>query len=620
MAEDSATITGAENAEVDANRKLILDARKRGPGALFKAFVRLSGPGWLQSAITLGGGSLSSSLFLGVLAGTALLWLQPFAMIIGVIMLSAISYVVLSTGERPFRAINRHVSPVLGWGWILATMMANLVWSLPQFSLAQASIRQNLLPGVFGGMNDTAAKIVVCVLVAVFCVVVVLLYDRGQRGAKVCDVILKLMVATIIISFFGVVIKLSLTGNLQWGRILAGLIPDLRLLSAPPRSLGQLIEQVPAQFQDYWNTKVVADQRGVMIAAAATAVGINMTFLLPYSMLRRGWDSDFRGMAIFDLATGLFVPFILVTGCVVVVAAAQFHTRPAPGGLGQFDANGIPVRPNPKIVAMLKGRLQAEIGVQQMAATVAIADAGEKAQAVLDSLQGDGPPELTSEQIATYQAAAGRKGVLMDRLMLLPEADKRLAATLVKRSAFQLADSLEPLTGKVFAQYIFGIGVVGMAVSSIIILMLINGFVVCEIMDRPATGRPYITGCMLPLVGILGPFVWTGGKAQFWLAVPTSNIAFVFLPIAYLSFAFLLNQKSLLGDAMPTGRARFIWNLLVFPSAALAAVGSVWKLWSGLRWLGIGILAIVVVLCAVVHVKRSGGTARAAGEAGGAKT
>ena len=62
-----------------------------------------------------------------------------------------------------------------------------------------------------------------------------------------------------------------------------------------------------------------------MITAVATAVGINMTFLMPYSLLARGWDKDFRGLASFDLATGLFIPYMLATTCVVVAAAAQFH-------------------------------------------------------------------------------------------------------------------------------------------------------------------------------------------------------------------------------------------------------------------------------------------------------
>ena len=62
--------------------------------------MRLSGPGWLQSAITLGGGSLIGALFLGVLGGTNLIWLQLVAIIMGVVMLSAISYVTLSTGGK----------------------------------------------------------------------------------------------------------------------------------------------------------------------------------------------------------------------------------------------------------------------------------------------------------------------------------------------------------------------------------------------------------------------------------------------------------------------------------------------------------------------------------------
>ena len=45
-------------------------------------YVSLSGPGWLQSALTLGGGSLTGSLYLGVLAGFSMLWLQPLAMIL----------------------------------------------------------------------------------------------------------------------------------------------------------------------------------------------------------------------------------------------------------------------------------------------------------------------------------------------------------------------------------------------------------------------------------------------------------------------------------------------------------------------------------------------------------
>ena len=130
------------------DRALLAAARSRGTLATLGAFLKLSGPGWLQSAITLGGGSLAGSLYLGVLGGYEMLWLQPLMMILGVVMLSAIAYVTLSTGEKPFTSINRHIRPVLGWSWILAATMANLVWAMPQFSLGTAAIQQNLLPDV----------------------------------------------------------------------------------------------------------------------------------------------------------------------------------------------------------------------------------------------------------------------------------------------------------------------------------------------------------------------------------------------------------------------------------------------------------------------------------------
>jgi Mn2+/Fe2+ NRAMP family transporter len=99
-------------------------------------YLKLSGPGWLQSAITLGGGSLSGSLYLGVLGGFGLLWLQPVAMIFGIIMLSGIGYVTMCTGKPALQAINEHVNPVLGYGWAIASLVASMVWAMPQYSLS----------------------------------------------------------------------------------------------------------------------------------------------------------------------------------------------------------------------------------------------------------------------------------------------------------------------------------------------------------------------------------------------------------------------------------------------------------------------------------------------------
>lgn len=99
------------NDKLQAQRRLILESKQKGKLAQIGAFCRLSGPGWLQSATTLGGGSLASALYLGVLGGLGFMWLQPFAMILGIIMLAAISYVTLSITTKPMNAINANLTP-----------------------------------------------------------------------------------------------------------------------------------------------------------------------------------------------------------------------------------------------------------------------------------------------------------------------------------------------------------------------------------------------------------------------------------------------------------------------------------------------------------------------------
>ena len=57
MSESPAEVTGVER-----DKALIVEAKQKGSLATFITYFKLSGPGWLQSAITLGGGSLAGSL------------------------------------------------------------------------------------------------------------------------------------------------------------------------------------------------------------------------------------------------------------------------------------------------------------------------------------------------------------------------------------------------------------------------------------------------------------------------------------------------------------------------------------------------------------------------------
>ena len=542
-------------ASTQSEREYLRQAEASGLISRLGAYTRLSGPGWLQSAITLGGGSLASSLFLGVLAGYSLLWLQPMAIILGVIMLSAISHVTLSTGQSPFASINNEINPVLGWGWAIATIMANVVWCLPQFSLGTAAVTQNLIPE----LDHTGGKVLICAFLLIVAFLIVRAYDKGSTGVKIFDWVLKIMVGVVVISFFGVVIKLTTSGEANWQQISAGFIPNFSLLTSPAESYLPFLEKT-GEFRSFWENKIVGLQQDVMISAAATAVGINMTFFMPFVLLRRKWGREHRGLAKFDLWTALLIPYIVATSCVVIAAGTRFNGKPesAYDNEGQIHAN------------LQKGYLDL---------------ATSRAQLEWEPNEYNALAPVQQEAI----------------LQALPEADRQLAAMLVKRDAFNLAESLESLfESKAFSHYVFGIGVLGMALSTIIILMTINGHAVCEVLGKPHSGTTFLGGALIAGLGVLGPFFWQ--DAAFWLAVPTSILGFTLIPVAYLSFFLLMNNLQVLGRERPEGTARFIWNLFMILALVVMGTAAIYVAWNKswgpvpfgkIALIGFGVLMII---------------------------
>jgi hypothetical protein len=452
-----------------------------------------------------------------------------------------------------------------------------------------------------------------------------------------------------------------------------------------------------------------------MITAAATAVGINMTFFMPFVLLRRRWGREHRGLAKFDLWTALLIPYVVATSCVVIAAGSQFNNKPLsaykdedihslvtkatamkPGdrvydtrtkkpvilvenvGEGQFEIqevdqnstitisaehltkhilqpgdsvyNALSKKPGIVIEDVGEGQLKIEEADQNTTITIS---AGHLVKRVLDPSDfvynsltkkpgivvrnvEEGQLEILNVDKNTTMTAKSLhlvKRVLHDNLVkdfdslisgrlanehegyenkskaekkeilkTVPVADKYMAAMLVKRDSFNLAASLEGLLGsKAFSHYVFGIGVVGMALSTIIILMTINGHAVCEVLGKPHKGPVFLAGALVAGLGVVGPFAW-GAESKFWLAVPTSILGFTLIPVAYLSFFLLINSKKVLEKNRPTGRGRFIWNagLLV----ALAVMGSAafltaWnKTWGGQPFgryalIGFGIMLIM---------------------------
>lgn len=481
-------------------------------------YTRLSGPGWIQAAVTLGGGTLVGALYLGVVGGFQFLWLQPLAMLCGIIMLSAINYVTLSKEEpkdRPFKLAQRHVSPLLAWGWLIATIIADVVFCAAQFALGSDAIQGNL-----GGEQIPPFLITGVLFVVAF--TLIWLFSQAGRASRIIDNVIKSLVAIIVLAFMGVVITLLWKGAVDWAALGRGIIPDFSALFRPTDSYATYIAE-SGSYSAFWNQYISENQRDIIIGAFGTAVGINMTFLLPYSLMKKGWTKKHRELSRFDLVLGLFIPFILGASALIISSASQFH------------ANEEGIVSEGAYHQVLDARLQAEYSDW----------------ATFDE-----------SQIQQLRASA-------------PQADKNLSRMLAKRNANDLAYALTPFLGR-WSQLIFGIGILAMALSTMLVHMMMNGYAISEAFGQPGKQRLFLIGAVIPAIaGFFSPLLWNGA-AKTALAVPASVIATTLLPIAYLIFLLLMNSKKALGDELPKRRA---WiNLLMILATGVATFASIWAL------------------------------------------
>ncbi len=533
----------------------------RGLGKVF-AYFRLSGPAWVQSAITLGGGTLAGALYLGIIGGYSMLWVQPVAVALGVVLLAAIAYVTLSIERSPFEAIRTEINPALAWLWLIASVVACAVWTIPQFALSYAVISQNLIPSAIPDPDGSLTKLVVTALVFVGIGGLTLRFGRDQKGLRVYENVLKLLIALVVLAFMVVVIKLATSSpGLPWGTIFAGFIPDFSQFVDPIAGYENVLSQIEdLAAREYWRAELVDAQRLRIIGAASAAVGINMTFVLPFTLLRQNWGRAHRRFAIFDLVVGMIVPFIIATACLVVVSASVYHTQPFEGLL---------------------------------------VDNGTTAQ-IDEASPGSG---------AYNRLMAARTNDLAVATASIVPAERQIASMLVNRDAAQLARSLDQLTSNpVVANSVFGFGVLAMGLSSISALMLISSFAFQAAFPNMAKENAHRLGVGLGATGLLWPFVWQG-DAQVFLAVSASALNYVMLPIAAIAFWIIMNSKRVLGDALPTGKAKWIWNILLGISTLVIGSGALYtaaskKLMIAGHVLPVGMIAMVVMAVLIIVFQR----------------
>ncbi len=319
---------------LEAERRQLSELENASVGARLIGYWKLIGPGYLQSAMTLGSGTAASSLLAGALFGYSLLWVAPIAMLMGIIMLAAISYQTLSTRMRPLTAMRTYASPLLAWGWALGAIVASVIWHLPQYALAAACIAD--IGKVLGIENLDARWLGFPVLA--WAIATSMMYGSSPRFTRIYERILKYMVWGVVLCFGLVVAR---TGISDWGALLRG----FTMFEIPEGSAG-------------------VSGMMVVLSGLSAAVGINMVFLYPYSLLARGWGREHRRLARFDLLLGMLLPYFLATSLMVIATANSIHP---------FEGTGLaPVEAAQSLSAVVGptlGRVVFNIGILGMALT-----------------------------------------------------------------------------------------------------------------------------------------------------------------------------------------------------------------------------------------------------------
>ncbi|MFT4613953.1 MAG: manganese transport protein [Bacteroidia bacterium] len=431
--------------------------------ARLPTYLRLSGPGWLQGAMTLGGGSAITSLTIGAVYGYELLWVQPLSMLIGCIMLFALSHQTLSTGDKPFAAMRDHVHPSLAWVWAIAALASSIIWGFSHYPLSAGMLEEILIVGagvhVEDGLGREMYLFGLAVLVWMVCAYTAWNYGAGGRAVKVFETSIKVLSSMIILAFLWVVIKATGNGQVDWSAALAGYVPR----SLPGDSAGVI----------------------TIMAALGTAVGINMTFVYGYTLLDRGWGPAHRELSRYDIVIGLVIPYVLVTGLISIAAAGAFYGS--------------------------------DMGIQG---------------------------KLAPAQAGAMFADAGM--------------------------------------GEVTGRLIFAIGILGMAVGSLVMHMLCCGAAAGAMFNWEPHTTQYRLALLLPTPAVLGVFLWSSMGP--YVVLPTSAICGFLLPVAYIGWFILSNNGDYLGTDRPRGAKRLVYNIAMLLCIATVLASVIYSTGIKLNW------------------------------------
>lgn len=540
------------NSTQEAN--LLEQANAKGGVSKFVAYTKISGPGiWLALA-ALSAGSLVGSIGLGQRLGSDGLWVQAWAMLLGMFALWAISHIALNTQQSLFSLLKKEWNPSLGWWLAGSAMITNFAWCMPQFRFGAEVTGSVLLPF----LDSKGGKVSVAFFMLVLSIFLSFWYEKSGFQSKLFQWVLRLILWTLSTCLIICVIICFPRYNLSMGEILGGFLPDLNHLTEVSTTYDNLLGKT-GSFRAFWEDKLLSQQKELTLVTFSSTLGVNLLFALPLLLLGRGWRRRHNAFAKFNLFWGLWIPFLFCSSCLTLLSTFshqklidhQVTTHQEPSELTVEEAKE-------PIHGLLAERVIHEIGLD-----------------AFNSL----PPFQQEEKIKS-----------------LPSQDKVLAR-LVHQTDTTTWINLLSQDDNVIIKYLLGISVLLISFSTILILMVLNGHLVCEVLGKPHKGAPFQSGSLLLALSSVGPFVWSDQNA--WVADPSYFLSLAILPYALLSVLLMLNSKDLLGRECPKGLSGIMLNLGALFAFILLGVCSFYLVWTH-TWGETPIGQILIVLIGIL--------------------
>lgn len=271
----------------------LIELKKKPPIEKFLGYCRLSGPGFMNAAFTLGAGSFASSVTLGAAYGYDMLWVPLYSFAFGIFMLALAARFVTASDMDVIKAQDKFHGKFIGSfaTGLVACFIASIVFNFGQYALGS-----DALTSMFAILNLNVPKNISWIILVAVSVPLSLMYGSGEnpKAVRIVENSMKIMIGIMLVVFGAVI---CVTG-----------------IDFPAMIKGLLLPKLPSGI----------DGIVTLIASLTATIGVMDWVLFNNGMESRGYSEEHETLGRFDSVFGGLLPVTLVLSLVSIAFAEAF--------------------------------------------------------------------------------------------------------------------------------------------------------------------------------------------------------------------------------------------------------------------------------------------------------